>query len=152
MIDHVWTVVCSRSVIDRDSNNVTLQNVLEQVTITKELEAEQAAVIPMRFEVVTLWARSDFDKPAEGEQRLTLISPSGESLLTGKGKIDLSEFRRYRYRARFDGFPTKGVGRYIFRVECRVNDRAAWHRAADIPFEILMKPQVRTEGDAKQQA
>ncbi len=34
MIDHVWTVICSRAVIDADSNILSLQSIIEQIEIS----------------------------------------------------------------------------------------------------------------------
>jgi len=94
MIDHVWTVVCSRAVVDRFSNNVSLQNVLEQFSIRDE--PEPGGLIPIPFEVMTLWTRSDFEMPAQGSQRLTLFSPSGDIIKEHEFAVDLTaDFRRF---------------------------------------------------------
>ncbi|MEA3344807.1 MAG: hypothetical protein U9Q78_00935 [Chloroflexota bacterium] len=139
MIDHVWTVVCSRSVIDRDSNNVCLLNVLEQITVGGKPTAEDVEAIPIEMEVVSLWARSDLDVPTGGAERLTLVSPSGEVLFSGESEIDLSAHRRFRNRARFRGLPIREEGRYVFRVESQADDEVGWHHAADIPLEVIFE-------------
>mgnify|MGYP001026944367 CR=1 FL=1 len=140
MIAHVWTVVCRQSVIDRDSNNVSLLNVLEQITLHGEAEADadERALVPIGMEVVTLWSRSDYDVPAGGVQKLTLLSPSGEVLASGEQHTDLSKHRRFRNRARFRGLPLAGPGRYVFRVEQRETDDAEWHHVTDVPLEVLL--------------
>jgi hypothetical protein len=137
MIDHVWTVVCRQSVIDCDSKNLSLFNVLEQITIQGEANTEERTVIPMDLEVVSLWSRSDYDVSAKGVQRLTLLSPDGENLASGEQQIDLSKHRRFRNRARFRGLPMKGAGRYIFRVEQMTEGEAEWQRVTDIPLELV---------------
>lgn len=137
MIDHIWTVVCRQSVIDRDSKNLSLFNVLEQITIQGEANTEERTVIPMDLEVVSLWSRSDYNVPAKGVQRLTLLSPDGESLASGEQEIDLSKHRRFRNRARFRGLPMKGDGRYTFRVEQMTEEEAEWQHVTDIPLELV---------------
>ncbi len=142
MIEHVWTVICRQSVIDRDSNSVSLFDVVEQITVHGELRGEDPAVAPVEMEVVTLWSRSDYDVPAKGAQRLTLFSPSGGVLAGGEQEVDLSQHRWFRNRARFRGLPVKGPGRYLFRVEQMEEDEAEWQHVTDVPLELVVVAQA----------
>ena len=137
MIDHVWTVVCRQSVIDRDSKNLSLFNVLEQIAVQGEANTGERRLIPMDLEVVSLWSRSDYDVSAKGVQRLTLLSPDEESLASGEQEIDLSKHRRFRNRARFRGLPMKGAGRYVFRVDQMTEGGVEWQHVTDIPLEVV---------------
>lgn len=139
MIEHVWTVLCRDSIIDRDSNSVSLFNVLEQITIRGEMDRGEPAVAPIEMEVVSLWSRSDYDVPAKGVQRLRLLSPSGETLASGEQEIDLSKHRRFRNRARFRGLPVQGTGRYTFRVEQKREGEVEWQHVTDVPLELTFE-------------
>lgn len=134
MIDHVWTVVCSRAVIDRDSNNVSIQNVLEQLTIKGK--PESGVVVPIPLEAVTLWVRTDPDMPSRGRTRLTFLSPSGEALGEVESEIDLTEFERHRHRVHFQQLPVEESGRHVFRVELQHEGEDEWHQVAAIPLSI----------------
>ena len=49
MIDHIWTVLCLRAVIDVDSQNVSIQNVLEELNLTVESGVRSSSsASPMR--------------------------------------------------------------------------------------------------------
>ena len=137
MIDHVWTVICSRAVIDRYTNNVSIHDVLEIVTIKDQLEPN--TILPLAFEVLTLWARTDFAIPARGKQRLTVYSPSGEKIKEHKFDLDLTgNFRRFRTRASFSGLLISEPGRYVFHVE--LQDHAEeWHQVAAVPLEVVFE-------------
>lgn len=65
MIHHAWTVLCARSLIDRDTNNISL-DVLEQlnVQIPPPLQGAGGFVLPARLEVVSLWFRAAEDEGA----------------------------------------------------------------------------------------
>lgn len=70
MIDHVWTVLCSHAITDTDTNNLTLYNTIEQVSV---LEAPQpGAILGLTFEVVSFWIRAEPSTPATGVSTLTL--------------------------------------------------------------------------------
>lgn len=139
MIDHVWTVVCSQAVIDRDTNNVSLHNVTEQLTIREKPNPDASALIML--DIVTLWARSDLGIPAHGQSRLTFVSPSGK---TKAGPflfdIDLSEYRRYRTRTRLHTLPVGEPGRYVFHIDYKDENGQRWRKVAAVPLEVTFEP------------
>jgi hypothetical protein len=135
MIDHVWTVACSRAIIDRDSNNVSILNVLEQFNIAGSPGPDRK--LDARVELISLWARSDFAVPSHGEGRLTLNTPAGKQIARHEFTIDLAQFRRFRARGVFAGIPIPEPGRYVFEVEARVDGEEEWHLVASVPVEVL---------------
>jgi hypothetical protein len=139
MIDHVWTVICSRAIIDKDSNNVSIQNVLEQVTVG--IEPMPETLIPMSFEVITLWARGDPSKPIRGRMRLTFLFPSGQAFEEPvEAEINLSRTERQRQIFRFPGLPVTEPGRHIIRIECLEEGESEWHEVARTPLRLIFKP------------
>ncbi len=149
MIDHVWTVVCSRAVIDKNSNNVSIQNVIEQITVPGEPQPEQ--VVGIAFEVVSLWSRSDFDVPSHGQARLTYLSPSGRRTGPVEFDLDLSEYERLRTRRAFQGLPVAEPGRHNWLVELRNEGEDEWQEVASIPIKVMFVP-VESEEQAAEEA
>ena len=140
MIDHAWTVVCSRAVVDRFTNNVSMQHVIEQFTIPEGAPPNTLMVSP--FQVISLWARSDFDIPACGRARLTLLSPSGKIIRENHWNIDMSsQYRRYRTRCEFPGLPADEPGRYVFRVDLQIEGDDDWHQVAAVPLQVTLSPE-----------
>lgn len=139
MIDHVWTVVCSRAVVDQKSNNVSLQNVLEQITISAVPSAGWA--LPISLDIMTLWARSDFIQPAQGQYRIAFRSPSA-AIISGPfcRKVDLSEYKRMRDRVTVNSLRVDESGRHTFTVEFQLDGETNWTQVAVIPLEVLFKP------------
>ena len=135
MIDHIWTVVCSRAVIDRDSNSVSLENVIEQLNIRDKPRPE--GQLPISLQIATLWARSDLNVSARGTGRMTLMAPSGQAFGPFEFDVDLSEARRHRTRGTFHELPLPEPGRYVFRIELRENSEEEWHQVAAIPLEVI---------------
>jgi hypothetical protein len=149
MIEHVWTVVCSRAVVDRFSNNVSIQNVIEQFSV--RAEPKPGALIPVPFEVMTLWARSDFSVPASGTERLTLYSPSGVKIGERVSSLDLTgNVRRYRTRTTFDGLPAGEPGRYVFQVELQEENKDEWYGVATVPLEVIFEQPEPDQGESEE--
>jgi hypothetical protein len=142
MIDHVWTVICSRSIIDRDTNNVSIYNVIEQINVPGEPQPDR--VLDIIVEIVTLWVRSDFDVPSHGDARLTFISASGQRGGSVEFELDLSEFERLRTRRLFEGLPVAEPGRHTWLVELRNEGEEEWQEVASVPLKVVFMP---TESD-----
>jgi hypothetical protein len=138
LFDHVWTVLCSRAVVDRETNNVSLQNVVEEITIRGT--PQRGTSVSVHVELMTLWSRASPNLPATGKARVTLLSPSQEELLTFEGDIDLSTVERARTRLVYQSLPVYENGRYVFCVEAREEAAAAWRQVAIVPLKVTFVP------------
>jgi len=144
MFDHVWTVLCSRAVVDRETNNVSLQNVVEEITV-RGGAPKRGTSVPVHVELMTLWSRTGM-MPAMGKARVTLLSPSQEELLTFEGEVDLTKVERARTRLVYQSLPVHETGRHVFCVEAREDDEGEWRQVAIVPLRVVF---VGAEGQEK---
>jgi hypothetical protein len=146
MIDHVWSVVCGRSSTDRETNNISLFDVIEQLNVLGPLPEPAARVaLPIPFEVVSLWSRSNPDLAIESRGRVKMIAPNGDQAFVQEFPINLNENPRMRTQLRSVGFPLLGTGRYIFTVEIlRAGD--IWETVARIPVRLDSVAQAAADG------
>ena len=146
MAEHVWSVLCDRSVIDRSSNQVSLLNVVESLKLfvdKEELErlrkpdtnSDEAPSFRRRMHFVTWWVRSDLDTPETVPIRLVVTSPRGERAGTVPGTVDLSDKSGYRIQIVIDGLKFLGEGRYWFAVEQEVAAEE-WREVARVPLTV----------------
>src|SRR5256885_618792 len=81
MPQHLWTVPCRFSIVAQQSNNVSLIEVLEEIAIPTVLPQQpDMALIPAIFDVVTLWSRDDEEQRETSFGRMSLLSPTGETV------------------------------------------------------------------------
>jgi hypothetical protein len=146
MIEHIWTVICQSSIIDKDTNNISLINILEQLTLTPPKIDEGKGAILGNFEIVTFWSRTNLEKPATGNARIVLYQPSGEIVeQTDSNKrgpeytIDLTVFQRVRSRFKFNGIPFLGAGVYQFGIEYKNEGEEDWKEVAKVPIQISLE-------------
>ena len=145
-IKHIWTVLCRESVIDKESNNISLINVLEQISISTRTPSEQQPTgqarggpIPISFEIVSLWIRAEEAQPALGHCRVTILSPSGPLEEAHHIPVDLRKYQRMRTRQRLGGLPVSEAGQYLFRVEYRDDGETDWREVGAIPVSIIIE-------------
>jgi len=136
MIEHIWSILCSRAVIDSETNNVSIQDVIEQITVNAE--PVENGFLPIPFELITLWDREEIDKATKGIERITFITPSGKMDVISETEIDLTKAERHRQRVKFPGLPINEAGRYYFKVEVK-NDNDEWKQVSAIPLKVLFQ-------------
>jgi hypothetical protein len=81
MIKPAWSIICSKSVIDSESNNSTIFNVFEQLTIKlQQVQLDEPGIkIDLVFEIIAAWIRDNKDVPEKGVQRITVVRPDGNT-------------------------------------------------------------------------
>lgn len=136
MIEHIWSVLCSRSVIDAETNNVSIQDVIEQITINAK--PEKNGFLPFPMELITLWGRDANNKPSKGLERVTFVAPSGKYEIVSEVEINLAKAERHRQRTRFPGLPIGEAGRYYFKIETK-NDSNDWKQVSVIPLQVAFQ-------------
>ena len=138
MIEHVWTVICSRVVIDKDSNNASIQNVLEQINLSSPPGKKQ--VLNMPWEAISFFVRTQPDEPVKGKCRFRLIGPSGKEYFVLEDEVDLTNYERVRKIIRFGNLNIEELGYQHFQVELLEED-SNWNRVANVPLNILCDEQ-----------
>lgn len=144
-IKHIWTVLCRESVIDKETNNISLINVVEQISVSTPIPFERQPAgqarggpIPISLEIVSLWIRAEEAEPALGHCRVTVLSPSGPLEEAHRIPVDLRKYQRMRTRQRFGGLPVSEPGQYLFRVEYRDDGETGWYEVGAIPVRIII--------------
>jgi hypothetical protein len=142
MIEHVWTVVCGRATTDKETNNISLLEVIEQLNLLGPAPDPSVRIaVPIPFECVSLWSRSNLAEPEESLGRLKIIAPNGTELLVQEFPVNLSQDIRMRTQMRSIGLPLAGTGRYMFTVEIR-RVSGEWNVVARIPVQVEAISQV----------
>ena len=150
MIDHYWTVLCANSVIDSRSNNVSLQNVVEQLTIYGVPPPPTAiGGIPSPHTVVSFWGRSDWETPARGTARIIIeFQEGGDSRSTRHREVglDLTDNKRLRTFFTLNVLPILGAGKHWVRLSLQLQDETEWSNVASVPYEIIFRPESEVPG------
>jgi len=137
MISHVWSLICSRSILDKDSNNISLIECLEQLSVpSPPANPDGKLVIPLTFEIVSLWTRSVAEKPSRGTCRLEVYSPSDTVIHEQRLEVDLTTYQRVRSRQRFNGLPFGGSGTYRFKITVLSDEHGEPIQVASIPLVV----------------
>jgi hypothetical protein len=137
MIRHVWSVLCSKSTIDRETNNISLIEVLEQLEVTvRSMGPTPPPGVPLTAELVTLWAREDPSRPTSGRGRSRLLDPQDNELGAFEYEIDLDTAPRHRSQGRIQGLRLAGNGWYNWEVAFRLGDTDPWTIVSRVPVEI----------------
>lgn len=134
MIKHVWSIVCSDSILDKDSNNITLVKVLERLVIGT---SKFPVTVPLPMQIVSTWVRENLDEPAEGYVRVRNIPPDGVEIVDPiEYKVDLTNTYRHRQVVKIGAFAVKAPGVMRIVVEIRLQPVGQWQAVAEVPIEI----------------
>ena len=146
MIHHRWSIACARAVVDRYTNSLSLEHIIEQINIQGPLPTENA--IPIELDIMTLW---ETDEPGDTEiaqSRLTIVAPNGEELGSNEAQVDLTKHIRLRNRVHLSGLPFSGYGQYVFRVDLQRDD--TWETVGNVYIDIAQVDPVEQKGSQGQ--
>jgi hypothetical protein len=141
----VWAVFCQTAIVDRATNNVSVINQLDTLSMQRPPQsvgvvAKNAAGRKVRTlaafpcTVVTVWER---DKPTiseSSELAVDFLGPKREPVGTFRASVDLRKTRRARLMANVPGIPLVGEGTYRFVLKCRHGVK--WRRVGELTFQL----------------
>ena len=141
----LWAIVCEGISVDRQTNNISLFNVIEQMrtgALAAPAEPNEDHVVllgtALNMKLVVLWDREDLDRPESGEGRMVVAPPAGEPAHSNAYPVDLNQFQRRRVISGFPGFPARGAGIYRLIVESRNDDNREWQSAFELPIQVTV--------------
>jgi hypothetical protein len=145
MAKHVWSVLCYKGLLDQYTNQVSLLDVIEAISIkpgepVPEALEDKEMRVPVHLALVTLLTRSDVAVPEVGMLRVRLVLPDGVSRPPQEVKVDLTKHVRLRNFTTITSLPLRGDGYFYFVVELRDEASDEWKTAAEIPLEFKVEP------------
>lgn len=149
MARHIWSVLCERSVIDADDQQLSLHSVTERLnfhqspeefeqmeTAYQDAKAQNKGVLfPASLHLVSFWVRSDYTKPEKVPLRYRVLAVDGWEFPPVAGEIDLENNSSFRVRWKLESFLFRGFGRYWISVQSKTGQR--WRTATRIPLELV---------------
>ena len=137
MIQHVWTVVCQKSIIDKDTNNISL-DVLEQlkIKISSLPEKAEGIIFPIKIEIVSLWCRGRGEEKIKGDGQLKIEGPNNKVVGNAMIDIDLMSSHRSRTRVRLEGLPIPKGASGVFHFVILLKSENKWIQVARVPLEV----------------
>jgi len=148
MAQLVWSVLCRKGVLDKYTNQMSLLDVIDELTIAPAgpiPPGAQDVFLAVQFHVVSLWMRSDLSMPESVRFRIVISGPDGRSF-GPEGDINLQDFARARHFMRFEALPFHGAGLYRFSIERYLADTADWEKLASVPLEVkIVYPAPQSE-------
>jgi len=143
---HIWSVACLRSIVDKETNSISLIDSLEEITVQVPADQEgQSFRFPGPIEIVSYFERSDQQAPEEGFGIIEYLNPNNDVLRSLNFNISLNDFIRTRHRAKVAGFDIPGEGRYSFRVGIRSNEAEEWETVSTIPLTVTVQRVAQVE-------
>ncbi|MDD5050290.1 MAG: hypothetical protein PHV93_00930 [Candidatus Pacebacteria bacterium] len=150
-VTHVWSILCRSSNIDPQTNNISLSNVIERVTLKRDpklvqydgglsSEIKPDVVIGIPLEIVSLWRRDVSGVELKADVAVDLYGPSGEVINTFPYNFEMkNEHRRIRTRLLFGEIHTKGGGDHFLVVKVKEMGEQDFRPVAHIPLEVVVQ-------------
>lgn len=150
MINHIWSILCRRSVIDNETNNISLYDVLEElgieVTVKGQAPQDLPINIPIDYEVVSMWMKDKKEIHEKGDIDIEIVNPQGKVLKNIPQAVEIaSGSQRLRSRMRIAGFGATGSGIYLFRVKMKQGKEKEYKTVAELPLEVKITKKVEDQ-------
>lgn len=137
----IWSVLCESTVTDRDTNQVSLFNVVDNLAIpvppANELD-DPNGLVPTGSSLVTLWARSNPEIPEVVTGRVVFLGPDNEALFTFEHPVELTEAPTGRGIFVMPGLPLGLQGIYRFKIAAKSPD-SDWQELFELPLRVVIQ-------------
>jgi len=147
-IKNIWSIICRSSSVDIDTNIISLFEIVEEITITSNLNtpnqiSERSNIVPFPFELVSFWERfTDVKDVLSLKMKISVVNPSEEE----KEQAQLSfNFpvgkKRMRVRIKVPGLSFTKYGLYTFKIYLEEDNK--FNLVQEIPLEIKSEVKIQ---------
>ena len=147
MITCSWAVVCSQSIRNQETDNLSLIEILDRLIIPHPpMPTEEEPFLIFNYELVICWEIGNDDGENPEVFRLSILDPSGEILLQGQQGLEVTESSKYVTAIQLNGLPITEAGSYKFRLELPSStDVGEWEEVKVVSLPIIYENTPETE-------
>ena len=134
-----WLMLCTRSIVDQNTNNVSLIEVIEQLVV-RAAESEEVT-IPISLDLVFLSERLDANQPEKAQGKITFRGPQpGFESAPITFEVNLEQSNRSTNFVRIPAISVHGSGTYMFEASYFDETADEWGVVASYPFDVVCNP------------
>ena len=143
---NTWAILCRSASIDKNTNNISLDRVLESIKVVLPSEAIKGikregkpVLVQFEYALVSLWTKEQREKSKDVRKEATveLVAPDGKTLSELKMTIQIEAAkRRTRVVLSSNAILLMGGGDYEFRI--RLKGRSGAEQVV-VPLEVIIK-------------
>ena len=134
-----WVILCKQSIVNAETNNISLIEILEEVYIPKPPESEGIPFYPFDYEVLVQWQRDNHEDEQEIAFNLEISSPFGQSLLNSQRSVFFDKNEpKIVARTRLPGLPVPEEGLYKYKIQLpkQLEEEIIWETVKEVALEI----------------
>ncbi len=135
---NIWTIVCKNSLVDRDTNSLSLLESLDQINILHQgaIEMKKIKLANFSFQVVSLWFDEDSKKERVFKVLTEIIDPKHKKLKYFEQEcIFPINKKRLRVITKINGFGFTTAGVYKIRIRYKLSKKS-YQKVAEIPIDL----------------
>ncbi len=141
---HIWSLICEKSSIDSETNNISIFNCIEEIEIIvdkSKMPQKNILLIPISFQLLSLW---DLNKEKNLELKIDILDPDNKTVHSLNPIFSINEnFKRFRSKVNFEGMPISKNGRHTIRISRKLEpDLNKYKNEVEIPLDINIKYKV----------
>ncbi len=143
---HVWSLLCSSSVTDQTTNNMSVTNLIEQLNVKvdkehvegKQREGTQGYIIATQMEVVSRFMKKTPQNALAFEMKIDFIDPDNKVV----AQYPATTFglkagvKNVRMRTLIPQLPVTRTGAYCFRVQVKESGDSDYVEVDRIPLDV----------------
>ena len=145
---HIWSVLCKKSIIDADTNNISLNEILEEVNFNIPLD--KAYNLPGNFnfdyEIVSFWTSANPKGKEKFYAEMEFVDPNKKPLNKIEQEIAFPENKRkLRTRIKANGLSVTEDGEYTLKIKAKEKKSDKFKLLTEIPLTINIKRTMTTK-------
>ena len=136
----IWTLLSRSSAVDRDSNAVSVFEIVEELRIGQlPPNAPRPLNVAFPMTLTTLWERDEGD-PQIVPVRFEIFDPEGTNLTVPPtpAELNFGDFMRLRSRTNIPGWPVTSAGLYLVRVSISIVGDDRWEVMSEISLPVVL--------------
>jgi len=151
-IQLAWSLLCSGVTIDKQSNNVSLYNIIEEVHIPRE-ELEEIGDdknknlgIPLFFNLFSVWRRVSGIGTINSDVKIEIIDPLGKKREAANRQIQFTEkSERFRLGIAWQGIKVSTSGIYTFKLLSKTEGEKSFSKSGETYLKVNIIEREKTE-------
>lgn len=135
---NIWSVLCTRSVIDQRTNSLSLYDCVDEMTIgftnPEDIKTE-VKNIPANFDLVSLWHDDDAKKERNFKYQVEIVDPKNKKIgeLVYEAKFEKTK-KRLRTITQINGLSITVEGEYVFKTKYKSGEKFVL--VSEIPVDV----------------